>query len=182
MTKPEYAYDDHFIAPMMSVELHRATTADANGRKIVTAVPCARQSEWVMCAFPKGMDSSVSDALKLQLGTEGSQSTIKRNLWGVKVGDTVRIGNAQSVGFSDYMQVLERVVCDKLSMPAFASAGGFQIGITASGTTLTTSSPDLNVSSLYEEGFVALRLNHSIDATTLPSGLVIDPTANPTSS
>ena len=174
LTKPEYAYDDHFIAPMMSVELHRATTADANGRKIVTAVPCARQSEWVMCAFPRSMDIRYSTGGGLEDLSKQLQpySTIKRNLWSMKVGDTVRIGNAQSVGFSDYMQVLERVVCDEIKKGPFAS---FQIGITSAGEVISNTGA-YQVSSFFEEGFVALRLNHSIDATTLPSGLVIDPT------
>ena len=160
ITRPEYGgtgqatiNDDIFVASVMSVKLQIVGQTD------VVAKAVEEGTNWLTLAFPANATSD-----------EVSQ-------WNeLKVGDMIRVGVAGSQAFTDYVTILEILDADKL-----IAAEAWQI---SAHDPAEASLPDKKyIGSTYGDynhKVRCVRINYSIDASTLPLGKPDDVFANHT--
>ena len=142
--------------------------------KTTTAVIVADKSDWILPLWP--MTNGTSNSSDRPTADIGDGDMFKD----IEVGDLIRIGNPSTHGFTDYLTVVEKV---KVSMLAASeekmciSKDGFdkllwpdKKVLDFNGDEITNVdriTPKIEYRQLATPVF-ALRLNHSVDATSLP--------------
>ena len=164
----EEEFDDQFVCAVQSVtliteklEVASALITDQSGSAVVvdpnrvltTAVIVAEESDWILPLWPMTGDS------------QGDGDMFKD----IEVGDLIRIGGPSTHGFTDYLTVVEKVQVSLLA----STEQKIRISKDEADDILDYKH-DGNTSSKIEyrklaKAVFALRLNHSIDATTLPT-------------
>lgn len=131
------------------------------------------ETDWILPAFPRDHLSTLTNSG----GTFQVEdvSGPKDPFADVKVGDLVRIGGPGTHGFTDYLTVVEKSTVDVLYnatgavVPLMSGIKSYEVDDTwADGTTLEMFSRNGGKTfSLDGRPLTALRLNHSVNATTI---------------
>jgi len=153
VTRPDagYTVDDQFACSVQSVVIHNDESQTPTE---VRAFITTQDSDWILPTWTDNYDGA------------GSYSVFNS----IEVGSLVRIGETPTKGHTDYLTVVDRVQVDKL----YNYTGGSVI-IKMDGTT-TLANEDSKTFDKNGIAHYALRLNMSLNATTMPSGVITDAT------
>ena len=157
---PADGYDDVFCCSVQSIEI--------DPDKPTTCYITENQSPWILPTWTK------------QYSTRSARNSEYANL---EVGDLVRIGEVDSHGFTDYLTVVEIRQIEKIANatktnvgisirgawdPTFNQTAGVDY-LNAAATNSTGTNNESIEPATHGIAHIAIRLNVSLNATTLPS-------------
>ena len=186
--KQEYTFDDQLVCSVQSVRKDPSYLTNPNAHR---AVVVEAATNWIMPTWSKDYSDGSAPIIQFQ----------RKLLDAIQVGDLIRVGNTDSVGFSDYLTVMEKVNVERIhngtnqQLPITSNTA---LDVSAGGNdeiTFTTNNSTQNCITTYGTGnagdqyydlssrtsgisHIALRVNYPIDCTTLPHNYPIDASIN----
>ena len=160
ITKPDmqhndsYEFDDHFVCSVQSVRINPELTQDG----LIEAAVVDAQTDWIMPTWTNYYNNST-------FATDYPNQV--KQFKELQVGDLIRIGQTSSVGFTDYLTIVEVIQVDKLYNACHSA-----VTTNLEGTSRIESGSDSHVDFTSARNGIAhyaFRLNFALNATKLPS-------------